>query len=123
MKKGINGSLIGMFLIASLLIINASQAEEAKITVLNPLGQPPPLKLLQMAPRLDTLDGKTIYIVDVKFAETKPFFEEMVKLFAERYPRTNWVLKQKIGTYFEDDPELWAEIKKKGDGMIIAVGH
>ncbi len=32
-----------------------------KITVLNPLGTPPPIKLKNMAPRLDTLDGKTIY--------------------------------------------------------------
>jgi len=123
MKKGIHWSLIGAFVVVSLLVVCASQAEEAKITVLNPLGQPPPLKLLQMAPRLDTLGGKTIYIVDVKFAETAPFFEEMVKLLSERYPKTNWVLKKKIGTYFEDDPELWAEIKKKGDGMIIAIGH
>ena len=35
-----------------------------KITVLNPLGTPPPIKLKNMAPRLDTLDGKTIYLVD-----------------------------------------------------------
>ena len=123
MRKAINGLLIGVFLIASLWVVYASQAEEAKITVLNPLGQPPALKLVPMAPRLDTLDGKTIYIVDVKFSETGPFFEAMVKLFAERYPKTNWVLKKKIGTYFEDDPDLWKEIKAKGDGMIIAIGH
>ena len=24
---------------------------------------------------------------------------------------------------FEDDPELWKEIKSQGDGMIIAIGH
>ena len=112
-----------MLLAASLLGGYASQAEEAKISVLSPLGQPPPLKLLQMAPRLDTLEGKTIYIVDVRYPETEPFFEEMVKLFTEKHPKTNWVLKKKNGTYFEDDPELWAEIKKKGDGMVIAIGH
>ncbi len=38
--------------------------EEKKITVLNPLGQPPPIKLEPMAPRLDSLDGKTIYVVE-----------------------------------------------------------
>jgi len=123
MRKRMNWVLAGMLLVASLLGVYPSQGEEGKISVLNPLGQPPALKLLQMAPRLDTLDGKTIYIVDVRYPETEPFFEEMVKLFTEKHPKTNWVLKKKNGTYFEDDPELWAEIKKKGDGMVIAIGH
>jgi hypothetical protein len=123
MKKGINYSLIGMFLLASLLVVDALQAEEAKITVLNPLGQPPPIALVRMAPRLDTLDGKTIYIVDVGFTDTHQFLVEMQKVLAERYPKANWVVRNKIGTYFEDDPKLWAEIKGKGSGMIMAVGH
>ena len=123
MKKAINYSLIGMFLLASLFFVNALQAEEAKITVLNPLGQPPPIALVPMAPRLDTLDGKTIYIVDVGFTDTHQFLVEMQKILAERYPKANWVVRTKIGTYFEDDPKLWAEIKQKGNGMIMAVGH
>jgi len=123
MKKGINYSLIGMFLLTSLLFVNALQAEEAKITVLNPLGQPPPIALVPMAPRLGTLDGKTIYIVDVGFTDTHQFLVEMQKVLAERYPKANWIVRTKIGTYFEDDPKLWAEIKEKGNGMIMAVGH
>jgi len=119
----INWSLIGIFLTGSLGIVKASQAEGAKITVLNPLGQLPSLKLLRMAPRLNTIDGKTIYIVDVRYSDTEPFFEEMVKLFSETYPNTKWVLKKKTGYYAVDDPELWKEIKAKGDGMIIAIGH
>ena len=39
----------------------AAPAEEV-ITVLNPLGTPPPIKLKSMAPRLDRMEGKTIYI-------------------------------------------------------------
>jgi hypothetical protein len=123
MKKEINYSLIGMFLLASLFFVNTLQAEEAKITVLNPLGQPPPIALVSMAPRLGTLDGKTIYIVDVGFTDTHQFLVEMQKVLAERYPKANWVVRTKIGTYFEDDPKLWAEVKSKGNGMIMAVGH
>ncbi len=40
------------------------KAADPIITVLNPLGTPPPLELKAMAPRLKTLDDKTIYIVD-----------------------------------------------------------
>jgi hypothetical protein len=98
-------------------------AQQNKITALNPLGQPPLLKLVQIAPRPSTIEGKTIYIVDVQYPETRPFFDEMLKLLTQEYPKTKWVMKKKMGSYFEDDPELWKEIKAKGDGMIIAIGH
>ena len=44
-----------------------------KITVLNPQGKAPPIQLVPMATRLDTLEGKTIYIVDMNFANTPVF--------------------------------------------------
>jgi hypothetical protein len=47
----------------------------------------------------------------------------MQSLLAEKYPETNWIVRKKIGTYFADDPELWAEIKEEGHGMIMGVGH
>jgi hypothetical protein len=76
-----------------------------------------------MAPRLDALAGKTIYIVNVKFPLTDQFLVEMQKAFAERYPQVNWILRDKKGTYFDDDPKLWAEIKEKGHAVIMAIGH
>ncbi len=90
---------------------------------MNPAGQPPQTPLVPRAPRLDTLDGKTIYIVDAKYPLTHQLFTEMQKVLAERFPKTNWVVKEKAGTYMDDDPKLWAEIKASGHGMIIGVGH
>ncbi len=98
-------------------------AKEELLTVLNPLGQPPPLALLPLAPRLSNLRDKTIYVVDTKFPSTKPFFEELVNALKGKYPEANWVPRDKIGSYFDDDPKLWAEIKEKGHGMVILVGH
>ena len=97
--------------------------DEKTVTVLNPLGTLPSLQLQPMALRLDTLDGKTIYIVDAKFPASEQFGEELVKLLKENYPKTMFQYKQKAGSYFDDDPGLWAEIKEKGDGMIQYVGH
>ena len=97
--------------------------DEKTVSVLNPLGTLPPLKLQPMAPRLDTLDEKTIYIVDSKFPASEQFGEELVSLLKENYPKTKFVYKQKTGSYFDDDPALWAEIKEQGDGMIQYVGH
>ncbi len=94
-----------------------------KVTVLNPRGRPGPIQLVPMAPRLKTLEGKTVYIVDMNFPRTHQFFEEMQKTLANRYPRTIWVLRVKVGTYFNNDPDLWAEIKAKGDAVIIGIGQ
>jgi hypothetical protein len=44
-------------------------------------------------------------------------------VLSQRYPKTNWVFKRKAGSYFDDDPKLWVEIKEKGNGMIMGVGH
>ena len=96
---------------------------EGKIAVMNPLGQPPPIKLEPMSPRLDTLEGKTVYVVDVKFPNSKTFAEELMKTLKERYPQTNWLYREKAGSYFDDDPTLWAEIKAKGHGMVQLTGH
>ena len=76
-----------------------------------------------MAERINDLKGKTIYIVDIGFSGTHQFLTELQDVLMERYPDTKWVLRDKIGTYFNDDPKLWAEIKEKGHAMIMGVGH
>jgi len=100
-----------------------SRAQEPKVTVLNPLGQPPAIERVPMAPRISDLRGKTIYIVDIGFSGTHQLLTELQDLLKERYPETTWLLRNKIGTYFNDDPKLWAEIKEKGHAMIMGVGH
>jgi len=100
-----------------------SRAQEPKVTVLNPLGQPPAIERVPMAPRISDLHGKTIYIVDIGFSGTHQLLTELQDLLKQRYPDTTWLLRNKIGTYFNDDPKLWAEIKEKGHGMIMGVGH
>lgn len=94
-----------------------------KITVFSPRGIAPPIHLIPMASRLDTLDGKTIYIVDVNFPRTHQFLEEMQKLLTARFPKTSFILRTKVGSYFSNDPDLWAEIKGKGHGVIFGVGQ
>jgi hypothetical protein len=122
MKSRVGWLLAGLLSVVTLLLGNAFAAEEAKVTVVNPRGTPPPIRLVPMAPRLDTLDGKTIYVINIGFGDT--FLPEVQKVMAEKYPKTKWIFKRKGGRdYFDDDPKLWAEIKEKGNGMIMGVGH
>ncbi len=123
MKKRVSCLLTSVFWTAILLVGSAAPAEEAILTVLNPRGIQPPIRLIPMAPRLNTLDGKTIYVVDTGYPLTQDFVQEIQKVLTDRYPNTNWVHKRKLGRSMTDDPELWAEIKEKGQGMIMAIGH
>ena len=95
-----------------------------KITVLNPLGTPPPIKLRNMAPRLTTLDGKVIYIVDDGFVGGDNLLLEIVDWFAKNHPSTKIVFKRKGGGGFDvEDKPLWAEIKQNANAVIIGMGH
>jgi len=77
---------------------------------------------LRMAPRLDSLDNKTIYLVDTGFAGGKEFLEEVQKWFSKNMPSVKTVLHIKSGNAFVDSPELWPELKKKADGVVFGVG-
>ena len=95
-------------------------------SILDPNNQPTntfeAMEGLHMAERLDTLDNKTIYLVDTGFFGAKEFLEELEKWMSNNVPGTKTELRTKQGTIFTDDPALWAEIKEKADGVIIGVG-
>ena len=97
--------------------------DQPLITVLSPMGQPPAIQMLAMAPRLDTLDGKTIYIVDDGYVGGDVLLKEMVAWFERNRPEVKAIYKRKAGGFTDEDPALWAEIKEKGDAMIMGMGH
>ena len=127
-KSAITVAALCLGLFCSYLTVNnqamAQSKTAEKITVLNPLGTPPPIKLKTMAPRLDTLDGKTIYLVDDGFVGGDNLLYEIQDWFKENHPKTTTIFKRKGGGGFDaEDPALWAEMKDKADGIIIALGH
>jgi ATP-dependent phosphoenolpyruvate carboxykinase len=77
---------------------------------------------LKMAPRLDKLDGKTVYLVNTGFAGGKEFIEELDGWFKRNKPAVKTVVVNKKTSMFTDDPELWVEIKKNADGVVFGVG-
>jgi len=125
-------------------------SSESKLTVLDPRGQPSgifgrvgeagagmmanrnpdtqpklsrdELTPLRMAPRLDSVEGKTIYLVDVGFAGGREFLEELQQWFRENMPSVTTVVHMKSGNTFVDSPELWPELKEKADGVVFGVG-
>ena len=96
-----------------------------EITVLNPMGTPPPITLTPQAPRLDTLDGKTLYLINTGYIGTDRFMAEAEKWFKANYPKTNIVYKdnQSGASLSSVSDALWAEIEEKGDAAIVGLGH
>jgi hypothetical protein len=101
----------------------ATPSGPAKITTMNPKGMPPQIQLIPMAPRLDSLDGKTVYLVDTGFHGSDILLNQIQEWFKRNSPSVTTVFKRKAGPYAQDDPELWKEIKAKGNAVIMATGH
>ncbi len=100
------------------------------IAVLNPEAQRVPVSegsgagvpSWQMAPRLDSLNGKTVYLVNQGFGGSDLFMEQFQAWFAENMPSVKTIVKRKTGFIFRDDTsDLWKEIKEKGDAVIFGV--
>ena len=115
------GKLLAMYFLG--LSLFPLHAQEPKMTAMNPQGTPPPIRLIPLAPRLDTLDGKTLYFVDVRYVGGDVFLKEMMSWFSANMPKVRLEFKQKAGAYAENDPRLWDEIRQKGDAVIMAIGH
>jgi hypothetical protein len=94
-----------------------------KITVLNPMGYPPKVVPKPLAPRIDTLQGKTVALVDCRFDDSDIFLKQMQGWFEENMAGVKTRFIQIRNVYTKDDPETWAEVKQVADAAIIGVGH
>jgi hypothetical protein len=106
-------------------------SESVRFSVLNPEGRlvqtveqaPGGAAESSLAKRLDSLDGKTVYLVDTGFGGSYKFMRELESWFASNMPSVKTVRKRKPGGPFADDNDaLWEEIKKRGDAAVLGVG-
>ena len=91
------------------------------ICVHDPRGFPPEIIGKQLAPRLESLEAKTIYLVDCLFDNSDAFVGELRRWFGEHLPGADVrVVRPKES--WVDDPELRARIEADGDAAILGVG-
>ena len=95
----------------------------SRISVLDPTGYPPTIAAKPLAPRLDTLNGRTVYLVDCRFDDSDLFLQQMQAWFTEHMPSVRTVLKRISSVYLVDDPKTWEEIRARGHAAILGVGH
>jgi hypothetical protein len=94
-----------------------------RITVLDPTGFPPAIARKALAPRLPTLDGKTVYLVDCRFDDSDVFLRQVQAWLAEHLPAVRTVFKPISSVYLVDDPTTWEEIRARGHAAVVGVGH
>jgi hypothetical protein len=74
------------------------------------------------AKRLDTLEKKTVYLVDTGFGGGYNFMVQLQKWFAENMPSVTTIRKRKPGNVFMDDnDDLWDEIRERGQAVVLGV--
>ncbi len=83
---------------------------------------PPTPSSIVFAKRLDTLENKTVYLVDIGFGGGRNFMERLQKWFAQNMPSVTTIVRRKPGRVFSDEgKELWDEVKAKGHAVVIGV--
>lgn len=112
------------FITISPVFCSASPDKEPLITVMNPAVREILAERIDLPPRLTTLTGKTIYLVDMNYEgiDGTPVMGEIQAWFTKNMPDVKTVLRVKKGNYIEDDPGLWKEIAdNKAAGVIMGV--
>jgi hypothetical protein len=103
---------------------SSKDASRRLVTVLNPEIPNKVAERAPLIPRLDTVDGKTIWYVSENWGDAKSnaiFFEELQKWFAKNHPTATLVYKVKNGSFMVDDPGLLKELAKNADAAILGV--
>ncbi len=92
-----------------------------RMSVHDPRGFAPKVTGKRLAPRLHSLDGKVLYLVDCLFDNSEAFMNQLLDWFGEHLPavtariirpRQSWV----------DDPEMRNKVEADGHAAVLGVG-
>ncbi|TYB42466.1 UGSC family (seleno)protein [Actinomadura chibensis] len=92
-----------------------------KITVFNPEGNAPTVGGKSLAPRPESLEGRTVFLVDAGFENSADFIDQLRASLREHRPDITTVTEH-LSTPFDPAPDLYARIAAEGDAAILGVG-
>jgi hypothetical protein len=113
-----------VLIILLIAVCSTAYSSEKKIRVLNPTPPNRMVDRVPLAPRLDTLEGKTIFLVDIGWGgkDAAPsIYNEMKAWFAQNMPSVKIEVRGIKGFYMQDQPELLKEISEKGDAAMFGI--
>ena len=91
------------------------------LQVHDPRGFPPKVTGRPLAPRVQALDGRTLYLVDCLFDNSEVFMGQLKDWFEEHMPEVETRTITPKESWVED-PEMCARIIRDGDAAILGVG-
>ena len=91
------------------------------LSVHDPRGYPPKVAGKHLAPRLDGLDGKVLFLVDCLFDNSEVFMNTLHDWFRQHLPAVT-IRQIKPRESWVDDPEMRARVAAEGDAAILGVG-
>lgn len=91
------------------------------LTLHDPRGFPPVVTGKRLAPRLETLEGKLIHLVDCLFDNSEVFMQQLQAWFAEHMPSVRTQIVKPRESWV-DDPAMRARIVAEADAAVFAVG-
>ena len=124
-RKILSGSFL--FVMVALISIGrtpSATGEDQLITVLNPAISTKMVERVPLVPRIDTLEGKTIYLYDIQWGGPEAaysVYEEMQGWFARNMPSVKTVIHRGSGWMSQDRGILKEIAEKKVDAVIIGI--
>jgi hypothetical protein len=92
-----------------------------KITVHDPRGFAPKVTGKRLAPRLQSMDGKVLYLVDCLFDNSEAFMNQLLDWFGEHLPAVNArIIKPRQS--WVDDPKMRKKVEADGHAAVLGVG-
>lgn len=92
-----------------------------KLTVHDPRGYPPKVTGKRLAPRLPTLEGQLVHLVDCLFDNSEVFMQQLQAWFAEHMPSVRTEIVKPRESWV-DDPAMRAKVVAEADAAVFAVG-
>ena len=94
-------------------------SEGAKLRLINPIGFPQPGGEATLAQRLNSLEGKTLGLIDNIKPNVGPFLERIKERIVQEFPSVKFVLVRKN---FTSSRLIANELEGKVQGLINAWG-
>jgi hypothetical protein len=111
-------------LVLIVVAVHSTADSPRKLRVLNPTPPNNMVDRVPLTPRLEKLEGKTVFLVDIGWGgpQAAPsVYEEMKSWFARNMPSVKLEVRKIKGSYTQDQPELWKEISEKGDAAMVGI--
>lgn len=91
------------------------------LSVHDPRGYPPVVTAKRLAPRLPSLEGRTLHLVDCLFDNSEVFMQQLQAWFAEHLPSVKTEIVKPRESWV-DDPALRERVVREADAAVFAVG-